>query len=812
MNNRFAAPALALLLLQAAPFPVSAAGCALDALDTVAGLGTQITLTGCGPRMPVTVSVRGPKGSEYVQQTTLDSSGDAVVLVPSKNAQTAGTYAVTAAGVSASFDVIADRADDGHSTLSVSPAVIRAGTDTATVTAVLRDRFDNPVAGRPMALMSNRASDDVSARSAQTDDDGRFLWSVSAAAAGQMTLIPYDILSGRPLSLRAGITVTGGSSFLRGALTGFEQGGEEDAFTSQLMAQAADLTGVAVEEFELTLPSGATSVKANELFSMNLRALNGGEVVRSYVGSLIVESSDPDAELPKKGEDPKSPSTGRVDIRSVDQGQRNIPLSFLLRRRGPQTISFYDKVNPDIRGTITINVLREDGAGPETITILSPADRSRIKGHTVLLQGRAPSLVNLKVKGGANDVNAESDEEGVFRISVDLNPEDKEATLFVTSENGTYESEALKIIVDNEAPEIETVAVNPAEGKTGDTARISMKSEAGLGTAIAVFGGTEIKLTETGAGLYIGSVTAPAEPGTFDITFTAVDTVGNQATMLTKWTVKAKEVPVVQGVEATGEPLQVSLKWQPIETMPVSEYRIYIAKDKEPTNYLYSVSTGQPVTTAVIKDLPLGETYQFSLTAVNTDGEESPQKSKPAKAAPLGLAISVKSGTDSLMLEWNKIPDLPLARYELEYGAEPGAYTEKREIDGAAVTTVLRDLINGVTYYLRLTPVTVTGKVMTDLAATASGTPGGSGFNPGTVDPVPPDILDSLHPGASNPPPPPLPPIDDIPETPGSGIPSMTAAILVISAVAGGLFWRRHRAQQKMVHEFLRLMQDRYRT
>lgn len=803
----FASPALALMILQILPTVAVAAGCSVSALDTVAGLGSQVTITGCIGVSETTLRVSGSNGGEYTQQLSLDAEGSAVALIPSKNTQTAGTYTVSAASKSTSFTVIADRADDEHSTLTVSPSTIRAGSDIATVTAILRDRFGNPVSGRPMALLSNRIADEISVRSAQTDDNGRFLWSVTSSQGGLMTLIPYDILSGRQLKLRADVTVTTTTSFLRGALTGFEQGGEGDG-----TAIAAELGTIGdVDEFELTLPQNATSVKANELFSMNVRALKNGEVVRSYIGSLLVESSDPDAELPKKGEDPNSPSTGRIDMRSVDQGQRNVPLSFLLRRKGPQTITVSDKVNPSIRGTITINVLREDGAGPETITILSPKDRSRIKGHSVMLQGKAPSLVNLRVKGGEQEVIGETDEEGVFRINVQLNEEDNEATLFVTSENGTYESEALHVIVDNEAPKIETISIDPAEGKTGDKALLSIRSEAGLGSAVASFEGKDIPLTETGGGLYTVELTAPNDPKVYDISVTATDTVGNASTLLTKWTVKAKDVPVVQGVEAESQPRQVSIKWKAVEGMSIREYIVYIADAEDPTNYLYSVPTKQAVTSAVIKDLPLGKTYQFSLTAINTDGDESPEKSDPATATPLGLQLTVKPGNDSLMLEWNKIPDLPLARYDLEYGVEEGVYAERREIDGAAVTTVLRDLINGVTYYLKLTPVTVTGKTMPELATTASGTPGGTGFIPGTSDPVPTDILDTLHPGASLPPS--LPPVvTTIPETPGSGISSMMAAMLVLTSVVGGLFWRHYRKQQKLAQEFLKLMQQKYQS
>ncbi len=804
-KNRLSTLSLAVLVLGQLPLGAIAAGpCTVSALDTVAGLGTQVTISSCAGVGTTSLSLRGPSGtSSYTQQISLDAAGSAMTLIPSKYTFTAGRYDVTAAGTSTTFSVIADRADDGHSKFTASPVSIRSnGQDAVTVTAILRDKYDNPVAGRPIALISSRASDEVNALSAQTDENGRMLWTVRATESGPMTLIPYDIVSAKQLTLRADITVGGSSSVnsLRAALTSF--GGEGD-FTG-------DLTSSVIDHVELSLPQNVTEVKANELFSMNVKAMNGTSVVRGYVGTLIVESSDPDAELPKKGEDPKTPETGRIDMRSVDQGERKLSLIFVLRKRGAQTITVYDKLDPSVKGEITLNVTRDGGTDSEMITIKSPLDRARIKGTTVRLQGTAPSLVNLKVKGGLSTIDAETDAEGVFRIDVPLNPQDKEVTLFVTSENGTMESEPVHLIIDNEAPEISTVSIDPPEGKTEEPATLTVKSEADLTSVTAEFNDATLTLTGSGTA-YSAQMTAPKDAGTYDIKVTATDSVGNASTMLTKWTVKPRQMPVVNGVKAESQPLQVSITWNEIDTVPVAEYKIYIADEQDPGNYLYSISTKKPVTSAVIKDLPLGKTYQFSLTAVNAEGQESTEKSEPATASPLGMSFTAKSGKDSLFLEWSELKDLPLDHYILEYGTEPGVYPEKRTIKGEARSFMLRDLLNDVTYELKLTPVAVTGKTMSDLAAVTRGTPSGTGFTPGVDDPVPPDIDDTLHPGANLPPPPP-PYVPDVPTTPGSGIPSMVGALMVLAAVVGGFLWRGSMKQRKMTQEFLSTMQQRYHS
>ena len=120
---------------------------------------------------------------------------------------------------------------------------------------------------------------------------------------------------------------------------------------------------------------------------------------------------------------------------------------------------------------------------------------------------------------------------------------------------------------------------------------------------------------------------------------------------------------------------------------------------------------------------------------------------------------------------------------------------------------MLRDLINNVTYELKLTPVTVTGKLMNELAVVTRGTPNGNGFSAGPDDPVPPDIIG--HPGA----PPPPPPIDtNVPTVPGSGIPFALLGTLLGAAALFGVYWMRMQKERKTAKEFLAAMQERYHS
>jgi hypothetical protein len=107
----------------------------------------------------------------------------------------------------------------------------------------------------------------------------------------------------------------------------------------------------------------------------------------------------------------------------------------------------------------------------------------------------------------------------------------------------------------------------------------------------------------------------------------------------------------------------------------------------------------------------------------------------------------VRPGDGSLLLEWPSLPkETPLHSFILEYGIEEGKYTEKRTIDGAQRTYTIRDLINSIPYYLRLTPISITGDQKKELAATLWGVPSAPlpGFHAAPSDPVPESIAGSL--------------------------------------------------------------------
>ena len=174
-----------------------------------------------------------------------------------------------------------------------------------------------------------------------------------------------------------------------------------------------------------------------------------------------------------------------------------------------------------------------------------------------------------------------------------------------------------------------------------------------------------------------------------------------------------------------------------------------------------------------------------------------------------GLSLKVTEQDSSLLLEWEKpLQDLPLASFILEYGTEKGSFTEKRTISGELDAYSLHDLLNGITYYLRLTPVSTTGNVLKEFEALGEGTPrsenGGFTLTPG--QPVPNDLFPpnakhsapeiTKHPGAPN---------------PKSGLPLPAWAAIAVISVFGAFHWHRRKTLQ-MTLQFMRQMESQYRS
>lgn len=801
--KKLTALTLCLALCSTVPLPAISAEPA-GTSQTVAGLGADITCEGFAAGESFSLRVLPPLGGAVTLNGTANAQGKTSLRVNGEETQMAGFYTVEVSGTGtcSSFVVLPETMDQRASSIETGRADIATdGVDEARIAVILRDRYFNPLANRPVQLLSSRAEDQIRALTAQTDTEGQQAFSFTTLKRGTASLRAVDLLSGKPLD--ASVTINAGEEWGRGGYS------DAPAFASNAQWDWNEATAVPVGEFRgrtlygqltngfdvvdhfrIEMEGGKTSIPIRQDTTFRIVAEDRqGRTVEDYTGTIQFSSTDPKAILP----------FGTRQFTLKDLGVKTFTLGLRFNTGGEQTLAVQD-TSGNVRGSVTVTVT--GGSGPtdsSSITITEPLEGTTVSASTVTLRGSAPPLVNLLVTGGKEIARGDSDANGAFAIAVTLNTTVTGALLQVEEATGKYKSQPLNLFMDLTGPRISSVEFLPLEPAETQTTKMTVKTEAGSAPVTMTLEGASFTLTESALqpGTYTTSFTAPPKAGPYQLLTTATDPYGNKTELLSSLTVKPKTPPTIRNLTAEAKMNAVALKWEPVAKDEADTYRVYVGDKAD--NFSYSLDTDASVSAATVAGLKQATTYYFAVTALK-NGIESAEKSNVASATVLGLRLAVVPGDTSLMLQWSSMrQSTPLSAYLLEYGVEAENLTEKRMINGDAETFTLRDLINGVTYYLRLTPISVPGEMLRDLAASAEGTPNGAGFHPVAAGP------DSTF---DVPPPPPPPPSVVKPGMPPVAWAGIAAAAVIVVLLL--LHWQQRRTLH-VTSAFLQEMQQRYR-
>ncbi len=802
-----------LLTCAALLLPVCASAATLSAGDSVAGLGTDITVQGLTAE--ATLVVLPPYGGEIVQEIASGSGSNATVHLRGQETEEAGVYAVTlemegSIAAETTFTVLPDTVDLRTSTIQTENDTAAPGEETA-VSVILRDRYGNTIADRPVRLISSESGDSITALSEQTDDRGEQQFMVEATDAGTRTLRAVDLLSGHTLDASATLEVVRAFGASGGpAVYGYAPV-QQEYYGNQLIGSVAGraLYGQVgsfdvVESFVVDAPR---QMKVNVDENLTITAIDrNGNIVEDYTGTVELASTDPNAILP---------SFGEVTFRGSDLGRKTLVLGLRFATPGEQVIYAQDSRNPGVSGQTSVMVTGDvQTQTQQTITIVSPEQDSMVNDTNITVEGTAQPFVNLIVTGGQEDAYGESDAEGKFSIAIALNSDQVDHTLRVRDESGRNDSGNLRIRLDREPPQILKFTYTPSSPVEGEDVLVLVETKdngRGIATVALEVEGEAYPLAPvlTASGTY-QLLFAFADQGTYQPVLRATDIAGNEREIVSTIEVRSKGLPQVQNVSGEAKPSAAFLQWDPVELEegddPIDGYRIYVGESA--TDFGHTLETDANTTAATIAGLKPGKAYSFAVTARRGD-LESEQKSEIIQVTILGLTITVTPGNTSLTLEWTDLgDDLPLASYLLEYGIEQSNLTEERTINGDLTTYAMRDLLNDVMYFIRLTPVTTTGEILRDFAAEADGTPTSQfgGFQPGPADPIPPGLESAVVQD-------PVPPISThggAPSQPTTGIPHLAWWIGIAAIVGCGWFLHQRRQSIRTTDVFLRRMQQQY--
>lgn len=786
------------------PTPLVAAG-RVTVDTTIAGLSAQADIAGLPATTTIELHIVSPSGDDNAIPTRTSTAGSTTVSIPAALTEEAGQYEAyirsqDSIAARTSFDVLPDRVDADVSTVSADDTVLAAdGRDEVIVSVTLMDRFGNLLGGRPVELISSRSEDKIAPLTRETDQNGIERFSVRTLKPGQMALRAMDLLSGTTLNGSIQVTAGGGAVGNSVVAQLIPPAAPSDPVPSQPAPGAQASFGPA-DSFEVALEPDEP--KVNEVLNLTITALDANKnVAEDFTGTVEVHAeNDPGASLPGFGD-----GHGQVTFKARDLGVRRIPLSVSFSRPGRQVLTVISKSDPTnvIQGQITVNVGGTDTPSGRKIEILSHKDGAMVTGNGILLEGIGPAYANLTVTGGTEDVSGETDEKGRFSIAVDLDPAYNEYTLRVRDQSRGDDSGPLKLVRDNISPEVE-FRFDPPQPQAGSEVVLVARSEPHLSAVRMSLAGQQLLLTESPSapGQYQVVFRAPPE-GQYPITVTAEDTVGNAGNAAGTLTVIPRDLPLVGTLQAEPVFNGVNLSWEAPAGEDVDSYIVRVGTSA--TLLGSSLDTSDPRTGVAVKGLKGGIPYFFTVSVKK--GVREGQQSPVVSAVPLGLTLEVVPQNGALFLKW-AYPDELVQSFILEYGTDRNKLDERRLIsDGRQRAYKVNDLINGVTYHMKMTPVAVTGDILKDMAAEASGKPvaDAPGFHPGPDDPAP-FPTDFTDPGTA----PPDQLHDGAPSTTGSGVPLMAMMLLTGASVAGFMLWWNRKRNAKQTAEFLRIMNARY--
>jgi hypothetical protein len=824
----------ALLLL---PIPGGAASAALKVSEMVAGVGGEAVIEGLSVNTSGTLKITSPTSTSFLLPFTVNAQGTASVRVLGTQVQQAGMYtaALTTGGselASVSFNVLADKLDPKRSSVTASSARLTPdGRDSVTVTVSLVDRFGNGLGGRPVELISSRNEDQIRASSSTTDDAGSITFTVKTTKAGSISLTAFDLLSALTLDEKAtinadamglpvGADAAAGYSpyamppygymppyyppypYMPSYPAGFDQMGA--SLFGNFAAQTTPSFGE-LDHFEIDI-SPQDDIRTLNALNMSILALDAkGRIVQDYTGTVSIDSTDKNATLPGSGQGENGEGRGTFAARNL--GRLDMPLSVVFRTGGEQTIMVKELIAGGRSGEKKVTV-NGSNVIPDAnrIEITYPKKGGFVNSTKFVLKGVGPRFSNLVVKiiGAEKDsYPVETDGDGAFEVPITLVGQATEYLGRVQDSTGRYDSGDFKFGFKAKPAEVISVTFSPEKPQEGDSILVSVETETKAVVALTVEQ-QKYTLTEdaTKPGTYRAAIKAP-KAGSYQLVLLVTDIAENVTQQRVTLKVAPPGLAIVTGVKGKINANRVTLSWNPVDG--ADSYNIYVGKD--PKNLLtIPTPVGNPPPTQVdIADLEAGSPYFFAVTALNSkDGSESVEKSEFVTLRPLGLKLSVNPETDSLRFKWLYPNDVPLAAFVLEYGV--GKLSEKRLVNGEAREVVARDLIPGVTYMAKVTPVAVTGEPIFDQSAEAEGTvPTAVGFRP-----TPGETVTGSIPSSTD-----LPPPDDLhagaPSTAQSGLPQMALFLTFGVAAAGALlFVYTRRLAHNQANSFLATMEQRY--
>ena len=626
-------------------------------IDSIAGYPAHIYSSRTLTNKNVTFNVTKPDGTVLSIPSVSDESGVAEFDLYDFHTQQAGDYKITAKlesgefGESNVFKVYADEVSDFGSNVEASKLVANSdGIDKIYLTITLADEYNNPIKDHSVEVISSRTEDKVQKISSKafTDKDGKIMFAVSSVKKGISVYSFMDSVTNSILKTR-----------LEVAFTSIKDAG---GFIENAYAEAGEVAKLSFEDLPAT-------ISPNSDVSFALSALDSEDaIVPNYAGTVHFSAEGSNSVYAKL------PNDYTFDI-DLDSGVKQFsgPNSLNFSRSGTYKIVATNLTNDDftIRGEVQV-VVGTGGTQTSTPPGTPATDELVITTPTAGTYGDKQLPITGSAPEGSKTVQIFDNDNNMGSTSVESDRTfsyqptlladgqhkvfvvalDTEGTILLTSEEVVF-------TIDSTPPVVQGIKFTPSKGiKTGDVIDITVTSDTNVSQGAVVFNVDIAELVQdpNEPTKYLASIQAPQEAGTYPIDVILVDELGNEGSYEDVASVEVSangdasvtgtgETPPVEtppadekpgdvfGVTSAPSDQKATLTWQPsTDDKGIKNYKIYYGQSA--ANLNMTAETKDNKTTWYIPNLQNGSEYFFAVAAIDTNEQESENKSSLVSGIP----------------------------------------------------------------------------------------------------------------------------------------------------------------------------------
>lgn len=619
--------------------------------DTIAGYGALLKISGPS-YTDLEIFIEKPDKSQVIIPATTNEAGEVSLDLYPYHTRRAGIYKISSKGLQNenfsiynSFRVYPDEVSENRSSISSDRFSLPAnGFHTATVEVRLQDDYGNPINDHQIQITSSRSEDQIQAiKEAVSDAQGLTRFKISSNEKGISYFIIQDLTANKTLATRLKI------AFLDVFESQKAIGGDNEI---RLLAQSNN-PQITSTTTMLNFADIPKQVASDTPLTFKLQALNENrQVTNNYLSTVHFSSSDPNATLPQD-----------YQFQENDKGEHVFSIGLKFVTPGTQTLTVTDLENFSIKGEITVTVgssanLNTPSASTSSIKLANPRSGST-KESLIELSGTAPASSELTVFDFESDIGKTStNNSGNFSFKTSPLPEGEHQLYLAIMENkqAITISNKIDLIVDRTPPVIDAIEVKPATEVTPKTAlEIKIFSENAISQASAFFNEESYNFTPLAnqSGTYTLKVTAPQITGTYSLDIILTDQLGNRGSYPASSTINVSGSNVIQpdrpaannqndtslpskvtGIEADPDVNRITLSWEPsIDDTFIKQYRIYYGTS--PTELSSIALTFDSSTTWYIPNLKPATNYYLKITAIDSENNESAEKSEIISATTL---------------------------------------------------------------------------------------------------------------------------------------------------------------------------------